>query len=70
QKSNPLHGHTVRTEQYTYTEYSDHDNNIVARMLYDVLNDPEENINLSEKEECRKVVEELSNMLKMIEDQS
>jgi len=70
QEGNPLHGHTVRTEQYTYTEYSDQDHRIHARMLYDVLKDPHENINLAEIEEYSEVIEELSNILKMIEDQS
>ncbi len=70
QESNPLHGHTVRTEKYSYTEYSDTDGKIVANMLYDIQKDPEENFNLSEQDEYREVVEKLSNMLKMIEDQS
>ena len=39
-------------------------------MLYDVQKDPAENINLAEGEAYKEVVEELSNMLKMIEDQS
>jgi len=70
QEGNPLHGHTVRTEQYSYTEYSDADRKVVARMLYDIRKDPAENVNLSEREEYREVIESLSNMLKMIEDQS
>ena len=70
QEGNPLHGHSVRTEEYSYTEYSDHEGRIVARMLYDVQKDPAENINLAEGEAYKAVVKELSNMLKMIEDQS
>jgi arylsulfatase A-like enzyme len=70
QEGNPLHGHTVRTEQYSYTEYSDADRKVVARMLYDIRKDPAENVNLSEREDYREVIERLSNMLKMIEDQS
>jgi len=70
QEGNPLHGHTVRTVQFTYTEYSDSDNRVVARMLYDIQNDPAENINLSEKKEYQDVIKKLSNMLKMIDDQS
>ena len=70
QETNPYHGHTVRTEEYVYTEYSDDENNVVGKMLYDVKADPDENINLSEKEEYKEVIEKLSNMLKMIEDQS
>lgn len=70
QESNPYHGHTVRTEQYSYTEYSDDDNNIVDNMLYDIINDPSENINLSKKEAYKETVKKLSNMLLMINNQS
>jgi iduronate 2-sulfatase len=70
QESNPLHGHTVRTEKYTYTEYSDTNDTVVARMLYDIQDDPDENKNISEQEEYQDIVKRLSNQLQMIEDQS
>ncbi len=70
QEGNPLHGHTVRTEQYSYTEYSDENDNVIETMLYDIVNDPYENVNLSKKEAYIETVKKLSNMLLMINNQS
>ncbi|WP_258103485.1 sulfatase [Marinoscillum sp. MHG1-6] len=70
QESNPYHGHTVRTEKFVYTEYSDSANTVVGKMLYDAVNDPDENINQVDNPLYGEVVEELSNLLKMMDEQS
>jgi iduronate 2-sulfatase len=40
-------GDTIRTNQYTYTEYVDNDDLVVGRMLYDHIKDPHENYNIA-----------------------
>jgi arylsulfatase A-like enzyme len=70
QETNPLHGHTVRTEQFSYTEYSDSLDNVVAKMLFDVVNDPDENINLAQDIRYKEEVKFLSDLLKMMDSQS
>ena len=58
-------GETVITKEYIYTEWHDEETgNTTARMLYDLVNDPEENINISERKENRNLVRELSEKLK------
>lgn len=41
-------GDTIRTERYTYTEYVDENDNVVGRMLYDLVKDPHENYNIAD----------------------
>jgi iduronate 2-sulfatase len=41
-------GDTIRTDRYTYTEYVDNDDRVIARMLYDHLKDPHENYNIAD----------------------
>ena len=56
-------GDSVRTDRYLYTEFSDDDGNMTARMLYDHKADPDENVNISEKPENAELVASLSNTL-------
>ncbi len=58
-----LSGDSVRTDRYLYTEWSDDEGRRTARMLYDHQGDPDENVNLSEREDHAEVVEELSRTL-------
>jgi len=53
-------GLTIKTRQYAYTEWSESDSAIYARMLYDHSNDEEENINISEWEANQELMEKLS----------
>ncbi|MFC2113351.1 sulfatase [Bacteroidota bacterium] len=60
-----IKGETVVTQTHTYTEWFDDDTgDKTARMLYDLTNDPEETVNISEKKENMKLVEILSEKLK------
>ena len=59
-----IKGETVVTKSHTYTEWFDEKGNKTARMLYDLDNDPDENINISEKQENKNLVNKLSEMLK------
>ena len=52
-------GESVKTDRYLYTEWADG-----ARMLYDHQKDPNENVNLSENPEYKKVVEKLKKLLR------
>ncbi len=56
-------GVTYIRDNHFYTEWSDTTGNIYARMLYDHYIDPDENINISEKQEHEALLQELSNEL-------
>ncbi len=59
-----IRGETVVTKNYTYTQwYNDNSGEITARMLYNLQDDPEETVNVSEKSENQKLVDELSKKL-------
>ncbi len=49
-------GDTIRTDRYRFTVYSDKKGAPVARMLYDHVSDPGENVNISERSENAEVV--------------
>ena len=57
-------GDSVKTDRYRYTEWTNSDGQIYARMLYDHKIDPAENVNGAELPENRELVEKLSRMLK------
>jgi len=60
-----IRGETIVTQTHTYTEWlNDVSNEVTARMLYDLNDDPEETINISEKVENRELVQQLSAKLK------
>jgi iduronate 2-sulfatase len=60
-----IRGETVVTKSHTYTEwFSDQTGKVTARMMYDLTEDPEETVNISEKPENKKLVGELSEKLK------
>jgi iduronate 2-sulfatase len=60
-----IKGETVVTGSHTYTEWiNDKTGEITDRMLYDLTEDPEETVNISEEKENSKLVEELSGKLK------
>jgi arylsulfatase A-like enzyme len=56
-------GDSIRTERYLYTEWTDDEGGRIARMLYDHNVDSAENINISENDENRELVAQLSEML-------
>ena len=56
-------GESIRTDRYLYTEWMDNEGSVTARMLYDHVNDPKENVNIAERPEHAELVKELSNML-------
>ncbi|MCF6357647.1 MAG: DUF4976 domain-containing protein, partial [Draconibacterium sp.] len=59
-----IRGETVVTQTHTYTEwFDDKTGEVSARMLYDLNNDPEETVNISEEKENKNLVEELSKKL-------
>jgi iduronate 2-sulfatase len=59
-------GETVLTTSHTYTEwFDDKTGEVTDRMLYDLKNDPEETVNISEKKRNRKLVEELSKKIRI-----
>ena len=58
-------GETIVTQTHTYTEWmGDKDGTANSRMLYDLKNDPEETVNISEKPENKIHVQQLSGKLK------
>lgn len=59
-------GESVRTKRYRYTEWRDDDGKMYARMLYDHLNDPSENINISKLQENKELIKKFSEMLRTI----
>lgn len=61
---------SVKTKRYQYTEWYDNKGNVVARMLYDHYLDERENVNVSEWDEYKDVVKELSERLVQNREQS
>jgi arylsulfatase A-like enzyme len=60
-----MKGETVVTQTHSYTEWlNDKTNEVSARMLYDLKNDREETVNISEKAENKILVQQLSEKLK------
>lgn len=57
-------GETIVTKTHTYTEWYDNKGQIKARMMYDLVKDPEETANLSEKTENNPLTDLLSGKLK------
>ena len=57
-------GDTIRTDRYRYTEYTDRDGLVEARMLYDHRNDPGEDVNIAGRSQHAEVVRELSEQLR------
>lgn len=57
-------GISMRTNRYRYTEWRDDEGNLYARMLYDLQEDPEENMNIAGLPENTERVEKLHAMLK------
>lgn len=58
-----IKGETIVTKSHTYTEWFDDSGKSTARMLYDLNNDPHENVNISENPENRSLVKKLSDDL-------
>lgn len=56
-------GATVTTKQYAYTEWTNDDGDVYARMLYDHNSDPNENVNIAGFEQNRAVLDELTQLL-------
>ncbi len=55
-----IHGESIKTDQYLYTEWYDKENKFYGRMLYDHFTDPAENVNISELPENQGLVDSLS----------
>jgi arylsulfatase A-like enzyme len=53
----------IRTYQYTLTQWFNANNNMVAEMLYDNKNDPDETVNLALISEYKEVLDDLSQQL-------
>jgi len=58
-------GESVKTDRYRYTEWTDDEGEVYARMLYDHHVDPGENKNISELPENKQIVEDLSKILEI-----
>jgi len=56
-------GDSVRTARHLYTQWTDDDGAVTARMLYDHEQDSDENKNIAEKPENRELVTELAGLL-------
>lgn len=58
-------GYTIRTDRYRYTEWrSKKPGPLLGVELYDHQQDPEENVNLAGRPECKEVIEQLAAQLK------
>lgn len=59
-----IKGETIVTQTHTYTRWFDKkETNPYSQMMYDLTNDPEETINISEKPENKALVRQLSDKL-------
>lgn len=56
-------GTSVRTPQYRYTEWRTEENEISARMLFDVINDPDETLNLAEQTDYEQLVTRFNELI-------
>ncbi len=56
-------GLTIKTREHAYTEWSRTDSAVIARMLYDHVNDLQENVNISEDSGNRQLIESLSKLM-------
>jgi choline-sulfatase len=56
-------GDTVKTDRYSYTEWTHNDGTVYARMLYDHQRDPAENRNLAEQPHMAEVVKRMRGLL-------
>ncbi|MCF8714720.1 sulfatase [Joostella atrarenae] len=54
---------TIKSKQFSYTQYLDSEGRFISDMLYDNLSDPQENINLAHKKEFKTIVEDLKSTL-------
>jgi hypothetical protein len=61
-------GDSVKTDRYRYTEWTNEQNEVVGRMLYDHQKDPDENVNVVDLPEYKDVVAELSGMISKIRE--
>lgn len=60
----PYTGRCIRTDRYRYVQWSRPDSNtVVARELYDLVEDPAENVNIADVAEHRQRVAELAEQL-------
>jgi arylsulfatase A-like enzyme len=59
-----INGDSVRTDRYLYTEWTQADGALTARMLYDHEADPDENTNLADQPELAATVADLSSVLR------
>lgn len=56
-------GETILTKMHSYTEFFDNENNQIARMLYDLRVDPQENNNIAEEPRNKELMNKLSKKL-------
>lgn len=54
-----FNGLSIKTDDYLYTEWSRTDEDVYARMLYNHVKDPEENVNISERPENQPLIDSL-----------
>jgi len=57
-------GDSVKDERYRYTEFTSKEGKIIAKMLFDHQNDPNENVNIADKPENKVIVDRMSAYLK------
>lgn len=58
-----LSGETVTSIENSYTEWRNRDNNLKANMMYDLINDPKENTNISKNKENLSAITIFQNLL-------
>lgn len=56
-------GYTIKNYDYRYTEWSDEQGKIYARMLYDHRTDSLENVNISEKADSESIIQQMQQTL-------
>jgi arylsulfatase A-like enzyme len=60
-------GDSYKTDRYRYTEFTDNNGKVIARMLFDHQVDPEENVNVAKLPEYKEVVHKLSKELHQVQ---
>ena len=58
-------GDSIKTDRYRYTEWTNNDDEVYARMLYDHHNDLVENVNIADLPENQALVAKLQTMLQI-----
>ncbi len=58
-----INGESIKTKDFLYTEWSDKSGNDLGKMIYNHINDPEENVNIIQEKSIQDTIVQLRNKL-------